>query len=655
MRRTLSGTFVFAAVLLTSIPTPALAGWRSEGPFLGNVASVVFAPSKPETIYAATSGGGVFRSDDGGASWSLPGDGMTNRNVRWLVVDPVDPASVWAGTNGTGNGSALWRTSDRGVTWKNVSDAYPGGRVQSTGRPVAMAPTQPKTIYVPSSNLHYRTDDGGKTWRDFRVPNQDAYVIAVSPTDPKIVYAGGRGDAQNVSRSADGGKTWRQIGIGLGQNSLSVLLIDPANPKTLYAAGGTFTNIFKSTDEGENWEALTIPVGGTSELFSLTMEPSPPHGLWAATEDGLFRSGDGGSSWTRLDRDTGNYVVQTVAVDPRDAKHLIAGSAGDGIFASRDGGASWSASNKGLAAGWTEKLWGAAGSPALFADMSYGLVRREGNDWVEVAESFGRGKLSNSGGFLFDTGSPGLIYAFDGSTYWKSADGGRRWQSVEQKGPSMRDMMKGSTDSVQFASLAVESGNPKTMYAGSRSNDTPGGAVYKTVDGGKKWTPSGTGLPTEPVRLLLAAAPQTVYARVGAKALFRTTNGGSSWVAASSGLPDGEFHDLVLSRTLPSLLFAATDKGLFKSADSATSWTRVGATSGLEDDDVAAVALDPASGALFAGTFQGVFRSSDNGATWKPMNEALPNTDVRALAVSGSPARLWAGTAGGSIYSTEIP
>jgi hypothetical protein len=82
--------------------------------------------------------------------------------VRWLAVDPADPKSVWAGIEASGSGSALWRTSDGGATWKSVADSYPGGRVQATGAPIAFAPTQPKTIYVPSTNLHYRTGDGGR-------------------------------------------------------------------------------------------------------------------------------------------------------------------------------------------------------------------------------------------------------------------------------------------------------------------------------------------------------------------------------------------------------------------------------------------------------------------------------------------------------------
>jgi len=636
---------------LSSLTGVSEAAWRAEGPPVGNVGQVAFAPSQPERVYAATSGGGVWRSDDGGQSWSLPGDGLTGRSLRWIAVDPVDPASVWAGVEG--GTSAVWRSTDGGASWKPLGGSVSGGVLQPVGQPVAFAPSQPKTIYLPSTNLHYRSDDGGKSWSTFRVGNQDAYVIAVNPMDPKIVYAGGRGTSLNLARSADGGKTWKPTGVGLGKNSLKVLLVDPGTPTTLYAAGGTFTTIFKSTDSGDNWSELTLPVGGTSDLFSLSIDPKNGQVLWAATQSGLLKTSDGGATWSESDRGLGRYLAKSVAFDPRDSSHLVAGTGGSGIYQSRDGGASWSPSGSGFSGGWTKALWGAPGSAAIFAQLSVGLFRNDGQgSWSEVSEPFAAGKSADIDGILFDSGSAQSLYAFDTSKYWHSTDGGRRWQEVEQKGPSMKDMMKGNTESAQFASLAQDRGNAKTFYAGSWSNDGAGGAVYKTTDGGKKWAPAGNGVPNERVGLLRAGAAGTVFAVVEEKSLFRTTNGGGSW-SAGTGLPDGKILDLAVDPKTPTRLFAACEKGLFRSTDSGASWAQV--TNGLEGDDAGAVTVDPASGTVFAGTSRGVFASADGGDSWRAMNDGLANRDVRALAVAGSPARLWAGTAGGSVWSTELP
>lgn len=637
------------------VPGWAAAVWRAEGPAVGNVRAVAFAPSQPATVYAGTNGGGVWRSDDGGATWRLPGDGMTRRDVRWVAVDPADAKSVWAGLAEARGGSTVWRSADGGTTWAPLQGSTSIGRMQPVGQPVAFAPTAPKTIYLPSTNLHYRSDDGGKSWRDFRVPNQDAYVVAVHPKDAKIVYAGGRGQSLNLSRSSDGGKTWKQVGVGLGQTSLKVLRIDPTTPTTLYAAGGSFAAIFKSTDSGDNFAQLALPVGGTSDLYDLAIDPSNGAILWAATEDGLFRSDDGGASWRESDRGLGRWLATAVAFDPKDPSHLVAGTGGSGVFESRDGGASWAPAQEGVATGWVKALWGAPGSAALFAQLSVGLFRFEASgEWSEVQEPFERGKSADLDGILFDGAAGNTLYAFDTSKYWRSSDGGRRWQEVEQKGPSMKEMMKGITESAQFASLAQDRGNAKTFYAGSWSNDGPGGAVYKTTDAGKKWTPAGQGVPNEKVDVLRAGAPGTVFAVVDGKSLYRTTSGGGSWSAAGAGLPEAKIQELVVDPRDPTRLFVATDKGLYRSADTAASWVRVGEGK-IEGDDVDGLAMDPASGALFAGTFHGVFRSADGGESWSPMADGLTNCDVRVLAVAGSPPRLWAGTAGGSVYSTELP
>ncbi len=224
---------------------------------------------------------------------------------------------------------------------------------------------------------------------------------------------------------------------------------------------------------------------------------------------------------------------------------------------------------------------------------------------------------------------------------------------MEQKGPGVRQMMKGSTDSVQFASMAQDRGNAKTFYVGSWSNDDANGAVYKTVDGGKKWAPSGTGLPRrDRPDASRRRARHRVRAGQGQRSLPHHQRR-RRWSAASSGLADAKLHELAVNPKTPTEVFAATEEGLYRSTDSGASWARV--SNGLEDDDVEAVAIDPASGAVYAGSFNGVFRSTDGGESFAKWSDGMLHLDVRALAVAGSPPRLWAGTAGGSVYSSELP
>ena len=155
---------------------PRLEAFQRDNPDIDiriDASDVAVDPSHSDTVYVATHGGGVWRSDDGGATWTLPGDEMTSRQVNWVLADPGKSTTVWAGVEDAG----LWRSLDKGATWKSVRP----NDDQVTGARITFAPTQPASIWVPSTNLHHRSADGGKTWSEFRVGNQDAYAIAVSP------------------------------------------------------------------------------------------------------------------------------------------------------------------------------------------------------------------------------------------------------------------------------------------------------------------------------------------------------------------------------------------------------------------------------------------------------------------------------------------
>ena len=653
-----------AVVSSANLPSVAsateAAAWRSDGPFGGTVVDVAFDGRTKGLAYAATANGGVFRSADGGRSWTWAGRPKTSSSLKWIEVDPGTAGTLWAGVDNPGN-PALWRSRDQGATWNVVTDSYSGqlATLHPVGYRIAFAPSRPADIWVPSTNLHYRSRDGGKSWTDFRVANQDVYAMAVDPKNPDVVYAGGHGGqesgAAHLSRSDDGGKSWKPVGKGL-EPAVHAILVDPASPATVYVVSG-FHQLWKSVDRGANFTALTTPLGGTDDIYTLRFEPGSSSHLWAATEKGLFRSLDAGATWQRSDRDSGRYLIQAVAFDSSDPQQLLAASGGGGIYRSSDGGASWQPSSAGLAAAWVEKLYAAPGSGVLFAQTGTGLFRRDADgSWLEKAEPFeDDGDEVELDGLLFERATPEAIWAFDGASAWRSSDGGKSFRALEKKEPSMRDLMKGNLASAEFRSLAQDPGNPKILYAGSWSNDTPGQAVWKTVDGGKSWKPAGQGLPADQdVKLLRTAAPGVVYAVVD-KALFRTDDGGARWTAVGGGLPgDLDLREVALDPTLAARLFVATEKGLFLSSDSGATFQK--AMSALADEDIEAVAVAP-DGRLFAGSFRGVFSSRDAGATWTAMSEGLPHRDVRALAVGGPAGglRLWAGTAGGSVFSTPLP
>lgn len=620
--------------------------WRSEGPPLASSTDISRSPLRPDTLYLVTQNGGVYRSDDSGKNWMLPGDELTSRRIRWVEADPANADTVWAGEDDPGN-PAVWRSLDRGSTWKLLTQGYKGEltTLHPVGWPIAFAPSKATDIWVPSTSLNYRSRDGGRTWTDFRIPNQDVYLIAVHPQNPDVVWAAGAGQDHHLSRTDDGGRTWKGIGKGLGQRP-TVLAVHGSAPPVLYAATG-FNNFFKSTDGGDTFLPVVSPVSGTSDILRLKFAPGTPSSMWMTTESGLFKSADG-QQWTRADRGTGRYIVTGLAFDPRDPNAVVAAVAGAGVYRTADGGSTWTVSNAGLAAGWIEQLYAQPGVATVIAKTSVGtFLRDRSGAWTELSAPFVTGdKEVELDGFLIE-GASGLIWAHNTGDLWRSNDGGARFTAVDYR-KSLT-----SVDGVSFRSLAQHPSNPKVLWAGTWTGRSPGTSVYKTTDGGREWRASGKGLPTEAVTMLRSGAPDHVIALSGRRALFATSDGGASWTTAGRGLPDADVVQLVVDPSERARVFAVASQALFVSADRGATFTKIAGT--LEKERVRSLAVAP-DGLLLAGSFRGLFASRDGGASWISLTGKLPNTDVRAIAVGGSPeARLWIGLAGGSVWSAPLP
>lgn len=279
-----------------------------------------------------------------------------------------DPFTFLMGTTGGG----IWKTTDAGNTWNNISDAYFGGSIGA----VAVAESDPSVIYVGTGSAcirgntsagHglYKSDDGGKTWNFIGLPDAGQVgKIIVNPKNADLVYVAALGHAfgsneeRGVFRSKDGGKNWEHV-LALSDTTGAVsLTINPHNPREIYAgmwraerkpwtliSGGNQSGVYKTTDGGDTWKKLGggLPTGLVGKV-AVTVSPANPDRVWAILEaepdGGVYRSDDGGHTWMRTNsenklRQRAWYYTHIMA-DPQDPNTVYA--LNTGLYRSVDGG-----------------------------------------------------------------------------------------------------------------------------------------------------------------------------------------------------------------------------------------------------------------------------------------------------------------------------
>ena len=608
------------AIVLFLFASTALAAWKAEGPYFGSVTSITIDPANSDHMWLSTHGGGVWRSTDGGKTWKLTGKLLADRVVSYVVLQPKTTGTLWAGAES----GAMAVSKDSGDTWKWVMTD-----LAETPHPIVFDPNNSKAIWLPDVNLHKKSIDGGVKWTEFRISGGDAHTFTFDPKDSKTIWAGGVNGRSGLWRSSDGGASWKQMGTGLPEmNRANRILIDPSSPSTMYMA--TPRGGFKSTDGGASWTPFAGSIPQQEEIESLTMSPANPKTLFAGTKKGFWKTTDGGDSWTQIRGGFPYYIARTVAFDPKSADVMFVGS-GAGVYKSADGGKTWTESNGGLSASWIEKVWAGASGP-IFAQTGQGLFRSDGKGgWTEVLQPFDDDEASLDQ-IVYDSRNPRVVHVANGGFYYRSDDGGMTWKRINAP---FQD------PDPTFRTMALDPANPKVLYTADSNASDDEAPIFKSTDGGVKWKPASKGVTGGVIALL--SAPSGLYALAKHGALWRSNDGAATWTKLGTGLPTDDVRGIAAS---DAGVFVAAKDGLYRSDDNGATFKK------SDKRDTEAVAVD-AKGNVYIGTDEGVGRSTDGGKTFTSFNDGLTNPDVRALFSTGT--RLYAGTAGGGVFSIDLP
>jgi len=308
--------------------------------------------------------------------------------VKWRSIGPFrggrsnsatgvvgDPSTYYMGTTGGG----LWKTTDMGITWNNISDGFfklgsVGDVVVSESDPnlvfVGMGEHAPRGVMTTHGDGVYKSTDAGKTWKQMGLAaTQHISRIVIDPRDNNTVFVGAQGalfdknKERGVYKSTDGGVTWKNVLYVNDQVGCSELSIDYNNPRVIYAAmwehgrkpwqilsGGAGSGIWKSVDGGEHWNKLTTGLPKLMGKIGISVSRANSNKVYAIIEadrdkeeDGLYSSDDGGENWSHASKDNNLtqrawYYIKCFA-DPRDENTVYVMA--PGAFRSKDGGQTW--------------------------------------------------------------------------------------------------------------------------------------------------------------------------------------------------------------------------------------------------------------------------------------------------------------------------
>jgi photosystem II stability/assembly factor-like uncharacterized protein len=609
------------------------ATWKPlfEKESVASIGAIAIAPSDPNIIYVGSGeaclrgnisyGDGVYKSTDGGKTWKNIGL-RDSRHIGHVIVHPRNPDVVLVAAMGHAFGAnserGVFRTTDGGKTWSKV--LYVDDKTGAID--VEFDPHSPEIVFAsmyqalrqpwvfesggPGSGM-YRSSDGGVTWTKLQgngLPEGliGRITIAISPADSSRIYAMIEAEKGGLFRSDDGGEKWELINDDQKYRQrawyFSHIFADPKNADAVYVLN---TGMFKSTDAGKTFTLLPAPHG---DHHGLWIDPANPLRMINGDDGGATISIDGGKTWsTQNNQPTAQFYH--VATDNR-FPYFIYGAQQDNTSVAI---ASWTDSGVITYRDWYEVAGGE--SAYLAPDPKNDLVLFAAGQGVtkfdkhsEQAFDISPMPINTSGHgvgdfqhrfqwtepILFSPHDPGVLYTV-GEVVFKSTDHGRSWTVISpdltrndksKQVSSGGAITKDNTSVEYYDTIFTLAESPVTkgvLWAGSDD-----GLIHITRDGGKNWEKvAPKDMPEWSMVSLIEASPHdagTAYAAVDRHKLddfrpyiYKTTDYGKTWTAVAGGIPEGSYvHAVREDPKRKGLLYAGTETGVYVSFDAGAHW-----------------------------------------------------------------------------------
>ncbi len=603
-----------------------------------SIGAIAVAPSDPAVIYVASGeglprpdlsvGNGIYRSDDGGRTWEHLGlrDGQ---QIPALTVDPIDPDRLFAAVLGHPYGPnperGLFRSTDGGRTWTKVLS-----KDENTGAyDVDLDPSDPRVVYASLweqrqgpweyDNAYggaqgglYKSTDGGDTWQQLTngLPEHVVQLnLAIAPSDPTRLYAVlsttlespyESGEGLGFFRSDDAGASWYRVTTDarpvmlIGGGDLPMPAVDPKNPDIVYS---TSIVTVRSTDGGRTWKSIRGAPGG-DDYQNIWINPHDPDIIFLASDQGAIITVNGGQTWSSWYnqptaqlyhvRTSNEFPYRVCSGQQESGSVCIASRGNDGRITFRD----WHP------VGAIE--YGYVAPDPLDPDIIYGAGRNvvtryhrstgQVQDVTPIPLLGPEDRVDRTAPIIFSTVDPHLLY-YASNRVFQTDDGGRTWQTISpdlgRPNPGIPENLGTLTDSDPKAGQqrgVVYALGPSFMSVGSVWAGTDDGLIWRTQDGGSHWadiTPPDVTAWSKVTQITASHFDdQSAYASVSRfriddlrPYIYRTHDSGRTWQLVTAGLPsDAPVNAVREDPVRPGLLFAGTETGVWVSFDDGEHW-----------------------------------------------------------------------------------
>jgi photosystem II stability/assembly factor-like uncharacterized protein len=672
--------------------------YRVIGPFRASrTVGGVGVPSQPNVFFVGVNNGGVWKTDDYGRTWRPIFDRAPTGSVGDLAVSPSDPDTIYVGSGeglhrpDLGVGDGIFKSNDGGATWRHVG--LPD--VQQVGR-LVVHPTNPDVVFVAGMGHPYgpnaergvfRTRDGGGTWEKVLYVDHDtgANQVEIDPAHPDTVYAAlwqhregpwengsFSGPNSSLHKSTDGGTTWRRLGGGLpgaaqGVGRITVGLA-PSDPRRVYAMvqAREGRGLYRSDDAGDSWQLVSADPRLDVDI---RVHPANPDIVFVGNI-AAYRSTDGGRTWSPFKGAPGGDDYQRIWINPLQPDIMLF-TADQGAVVTVNGGRTWSSwynqptaqlyhvttdtrfpywvyggqqesgaigiASRGDGGQISFRDWIGVGADEyayiapdpLDPDIVYGgrvmrFDRRTGQAQFVAPEALrsGQYRILRTMPLLFHPADPKTLL-FATNVLWKTTTGGQQWSIISPDLSRERPEVPDSIGDYRTADLAamprrgvIYAVGPSPLDASLIWAGTDDGLVHVTRDGGTTWR---------------EVTPPALRA----------------WDKVSQ-IDAGHFAAGVAYLAVNAIRRDDMRPHVYRTRDGGATWTHI--VAGLQEmGPVNVVREDPKQpGLLFAGTEREVYFSVDDGEQWQSLRLNMPATSIRDLVVHEDD--LVVGTHGRSIW-----